>query len=75
VQRLPRALIGLDSPTCGYFAAIGTKIMVTHGSWPDRAVPVFDVRTRGGSASARRPGSVLVRGILPTCPSATSSLP
>ncbi|KAM0887654.1 hypothetical protein ACQ4PT_028878 [Festuca glaucescens] len=45
-QRLPRALISLDSPTGEYFAAIGTKIMVTHDSWPDRAVPVFDVRTR-----------------------------
>ncbi|KAM3351014.1 hypothetical protein ACQJBY_023183 [Aegilops geniculata] len=45
-QRLPPALIGLDSPTSEYFAAIGTKIMVTHGRWPNRAVPVFDVCTR-----------------------------
>ncbi|CAM0875393.1 unnamed protein product [Alopecurus aequalis] len=43
-QRLPRAVIGLDSLTGEYFAAIGTKNMVTHthGRWPDRAVPVFD---------------------------------
>ena len=46
-QRLPRAVIGLDSLTSAYFAAIGTKIMVTHGPLPDRAAPiVFDVRTR-----------------------------
>jgi len=46
VQRLPPPLIGLDSTTGEYFTAIGTKIMVTHNSWPGLAVPVFDVRTR-----------------------------
>lgn len=45
VEGLPPALTHFDSPSRGFFAAIGTKIMVFHSKSDKIGVPFFDVST------------------------------